>query len=122
MVAASCAFAIGGCNDEVDMGSPPSIAWLLLVITCVVACLGLNPKVRRDWRWGRTATSIPMSTFGAVTWMAALAFLTASAFGAFPIEAIFLPLPVLLCAALHDSWRDSRAKKAAGRRQATRTR
>ena len=84
-----------------------SIAWLLLGITCVLACLCLNSRIRRNLRWGRTGTSIPMSVMGAITWVAAFAVLTATAFEFLPFVMIFLPLPMLVCAALYDSWRDS---------------
>ena len=47
------------------MQDPPSIAWLLLALTCLVGCLALIPGVRRGWRWGRTDTSIPMTGVGA---------------------------------------------------------
>jgi len=52
-----------------------------------------------------------MSTFGVLMWMAAFAILAASAFGYLPFATIFLPLPMLVCAAFYDSWRESQAKK-----------
>jgi len=93
------------------MGKHPSIAWVLLAITCLVAVLGLNPRIRRQWRWGRTRTSIPMSTFGAAVVIGALGILTVTVFGLLPFPFIFLPLPLLLIGALYDSWRDNRTKR-----------
>lgn len=93
------------------MSKPPAIAWLLLALTCLVAVLGLNPRIRHKWHWGRTQTSIPMSTFGAVIGIGALAMLTVTAFGLLPFYFIFLSLLLVLVGALYDSWLDRRAKR-----------
>lgn len=94
------------------MNGYPAIAWLLLAITCALACLGLNPRRRRSWCWGRSATRVPMSAVGAGTWILSFAVLTAAAFGILPFLTIFLPVPVLLCVGLYDSWRHARTRKA----------
>ncbi len=99
------------------MQDPPSIAWLLLALTCLVGCLALIPGVRRGWRWGRTDTSIPMTGVGAAAWVAALGLMTAAAFGFLSFAAIFLALPMLVIAAAHDSWRERRARKKSGGRR-----
>ncbi len=89
----------------------PSIVWVLLAITGLVVALGLIPRVRRQWRWGRTHTSVPMSAFGVVVAVATVGMLTAAAFGVLPFLAIFLAIPLLLVGALYDSWRDGRTKR-----------
>ena len=91
-------------------GYPP-IAWLLLALTCVIAYLGLNPRTRRALRWGRTATSYPMSVVGAVVVIVTFVVLTATAFGFLPFLTLFLSLPLLLVGAMHDSWRHRRAQR-----------
>lgn len=90
------------------MPPPTSIAWLLLVLTGLVTCLALIPRVRRTWRWGRTHTSIPMTAFGAAVVVGTLGLLTVTTFGLLPAPVIFLSLPLLLVGALHDSWRHRR--------------
>lgn len=89
----------------------PSVAWLLLALACVATLLGAKPEVRRQWRWGRTATSIPMSGAGAVVAIGTLWWLTAAAFGLLPFWAIFLALPLLLVGAMGDAWRAGRARR-----------
>ena len=92
------------------MNQIPSIAWLLLFLTGLTLCMALKPKVRRKWHWGRTANRVPMSGLGAFACVGALAILTIAAFGWLPFFTIFLPIPLLMGAALYDSWRDSRTK------------
>jgi len=51
-----------------------------------------------------------MSAVGIAAWIAAMSLLTAAAFGILPFFTIFLPIPLLLPAALYDSWREQRDK------------
>jgi len=98
------------------MGGHPSIAWVLLAITCLVAVSMLNPRIRRQWHWGRTRTRVSTSTFGSLAFLGALGMTTATAFGLLPFPFIFLSLPLMLVGALYDSWRDNQAtrKKKSG--------
>lgn len=95
----------------------PSIAWLLLALTCLVAGMSLIPSVRRRWHWGRTGTSVPMSAVGVVAGVMTLGLLTAAAFEFVPFFAIFLSIPMLAVAGLYDSWRHSRADRRTGERR-----
>mgnify|MGYP006919529324 CR=1 FL=1 len=94
----------------------PSIAWLLLALTCLFTYLGLNPRTRRNLRWGRTKTSYPMSTVGVIVSIATFVALTAAAFGFLPFFTIFLSIPALLIGALYDSWRNKRDKEGKGKK------
>ena len=98
------------------MQNYPSIAWVLLAITCFVTAFGLNPRIRRKWRWGRTSTSIPMSLFGACIGIGVLWMMSATAFGFLPFFSIFLAIPLLLVGALYDSWRNSHSKRRQAKR------
>ncbi len=84
--------------------SPPSIAWLLAVLTVVVMCALFAPSRSKNRYWGRTHTRIPMSAVGAWAFVTVMLLFTVSAFGFLPLWTIFLGIPILLVAALYDSW------------------
>jgi antitoxin component YwqK of YwqJK toxin-antitoxin module len=86
----------------------PSIAWLLLILTCIVMYAVLSPRRRAGLRWGRGQTGFPMSKAGAYACVSVFLLMTAGAFGLAPFWSIFASVPLLACAGACDSYLHSR--------------
>jgi len=91
-------------------GNSIGIGLLFIALALILAGLAAHPGMRRKCRWGRTASSIPMSVMGLATWIGAFLLVAATSFGLLPFLTLFAVIPILAMAALFDSYRNSRSK------------
>jgi len=86
-------------------GGSAGMGWLFTALAAVLACVWAAPGGRRTFRWGRTASSVPMSGLGVAAWIGAFLLAAAASFGLLPLAVIFGIVPALAVAGCIDSHR-----------------
>ena len=84
------------------------IGFIFLGLAVITTLVALHPGWKGGFRWGRTATAVPMSALGLCAWVVAFLLISAAGFGWLPLLTIFGVPPLLAAAGLYDSHRASR--------------
>ena len=103
----------GSAMSMIAAGSS-GMGWLFLGLALLRVWVALNPRTRRDCRWGRTHTQIPMTVAGQTVVIVVFLLMAAAAFGWLPLLTIFLAVPLLAGAGVYDSFRHRRHARQGG--------